>query len=374
MDNSNLRTVQTVISNPRLQHPEMRQLVAPTYTPDDRAISSVGLAVESMKDHVTDEGWQLFKALEFNGFHLEGFNCGRGFSNVPTILQVYNPKVLVLQDKREWDDASKDYREPRAKFHNVQCLRDQHSCFKLTIIKDAHQRPQYHRESADEIGCHAWITYYHPTIICHLAPYIRPQHLIRTYHTLNPLIVPEYIPIGRKECLLSGAVSGAYPIRTRLIREQRLIPEMTVLPHPGYHRRGCNTKEYIHNLSLYKVAICTSSIYGYSLRKIIEATAAGCRVITDLPIDDKLPTISDNLYHISPDTPTAKIRELVNYLCSTYDPDVQDTFSKNAVWFYDYKFQGKLLVKAIEEMRSSYNGITEPQRGETMSVRTRQHP
>ena len=42
------------------------------------------------------------------------------------------------------------------------------------------------------------------------------------------------------------------------------------LSHPGYGRSKCFTPEFLKILSIYKVAICTVSIYGYAVRKIVE--------------------------------------------------------------------------------------------------------
>jgi hypothetical protein len=109
-------------------------------------------------------------------------------------------------------------------------------------------------------------------------------------------------------------------------------------------------------LSKFKVAICTSSMYGYSLRKIIEATAAGCRVITDLPTDDYLPDIDGNLIRIHPDIEIKDLRSIIESAIETYNPKVQCEFSNRCVATYNYYTQSSALHEKITKLRKMYNG------------------
>ena len=345
-----MRNIEETIS--KLNHPAVEELPAPTYAGEKS--NGVFLAVESMREHMTDEGWQIAIACRENGYTLCGHNLEVGFTGVPTILRTTNPGVVVVQDKREWDVQRKDFREEKARFQNVQELKSRDDIFKLTILKDSHQKPLYHRESADEIGCHAWIIYYNSKIVKHLAPYVREEHLIRTYHSIDSQIVPEF-KADRDGALLSGAVSGAYPLRRRLAAMSHKIDGMNYLKHPGYHRRGSNTPDYLQILNRHKVAICTSSIYGYSLRKIIEATACGCRVLTDLPTNEVMPWIDDNLVRVSPNATMGEIRRALSDMHSKYDESRQRYFAEQAKEFYDYRYQGKLLIQSIEQLRKNYN-------------------
>jgi hypothetical protein len=115
----------------------------------------------------------------------------------------------------------------------------------------------------------------------------------------------------------------------------------------------------MEELSRYKVAICTSSIYGYALRKIIEATACGCRVITDLPSDEVLPLIDDNLVRLECNHPTEAVKEVTRLLPELYDsynPDTQLELATRAKVWYDYHPTGVRLALQIEAMRREYNG------------------
>lgn len=250
-----LRDINYVVA--RLPHPGTPELPAPEYT--GRSGRGIALAVESMKRHMTDEGWQIMQAVESQGYTLCGDRCPLDSVDVPTIIANTQPGVVIVQDKREWDVSPKDFRDKAARFNHVGVLADHSDIFKLTILKDSHQRPDYHRESAQEIGCHAWIVYYHPRIVKHVAPYVRSEHLVRTYHSLDPALVPDYTPDNRRGCLISGAVSPVYPLRSLLIRKSAMIPNCEYLRHPGYHRNGCATPGYLQMLSQFKVAICTSS-------------------------------------------------------------------------------------------------------------------
>lgn len=346
--------------------PDLPVLPAPAYV--GTLSGGVGLAVSSMRHHMTDEGWQLFDGLSRHGYTLMGHGLDVPLTNVKEICRQFLPRegsasvrpqgfedkgVVLVQDKREWDTAPHDFRDPKAKFVYVNHLKDRDDLFKLTVLKDCQQRPEYHSNSADEMGVHAWVIYYHPKIVKHLCPYVRAHHLVRTYHSIDPLVVPKYGYLGRDGCVLSGAISGAYPLRSRLVRELGLLHRTTHLKHPGYHRNGCATKDYLGTLSRFKVAICTASIYGYALRKIIEATAAGCMVLTDLPLDEVLPDIDENLVRIHPDTSTKEISNLLVTMCKGYDPSRQEWMSRKACVRYDYVYTGRILRRDIEEMRNT---------------------
>ncbi len=345
-----MRTIADIIKS--IPSPHSQRLPAPVYTNQAKG-DPVGFAVASMKDHTTDEGFQIFAALEHAGYKLVGRHFPRNETDVARALRSLDPHTVVLNDHREWDVQPRDFRDPGARFNRVDALADGRR-FVLTLLKDSHQRPDYHCLAAQEIGCHSWIVYYHPSLVCHLAPYVRPEHLVRTYHTVDARLVPPYTAVGREGCLLSGAVSGVYPLRWRLFREAERLPQTTMLHHPGYHRQGCATPEYLQTLARYQVAICTASIYGYALRKLIEATAAGCVVVTDLPTDEVLPAIDANLVRLHPDTPTREVAELLRQLYARYDPERQRFFAEQACLEYDYHAMGVRLAQDIEAKRRAY--------------------
>lgn len=359
----------------RLQPPGGGPLPAPAYAPPPDAADRprLGLAVEGMKWHTSNEGWELFAGLEAGGYRLAGHNLRtpvddpgpdgpmtlkfeQGLTDCRAALELLNPAVVVLQDKREWEGRTADrVRDPRVAFRNVAALAGRPDVFTLTVLKDAHQQPDYHAESAREIGCHAWVCYYHPRLVARLAPFVRPEHLVRTYHTVDADAVPAYAPHGRRGCLLSGALSSAYPLRQRLWHGAAQIPGCERLPHPGYHARGCCTPAYLATLSTYRVVIATASRFGYALRRLVEATACGCAVVTDLPADERLPLIDGNLHRVSPDASPQEVGRLVGRLLEGYDPARQEAYARAARRWYDYRAAGKRLAGEIEDLRQRYN-------------------
>lgn len=360
----------------RLPRPEVPPLEAPAYRgPAWETRPRVGLAVASMARHMTDEGWQLFQVLRAGGYTLAGHGIDSGYLGwrdltcARKIVEVFDPGVVVVQDKREWEGLTAGGPggfDKRERFRNVDHLSQRSDLFRLTILKDAHQQPEYHRAAAAEMGTHAWVVYYAPRIVAHLAPYVRPEHLVRTYHTVDADLVPAYSPANRWGCLLSGAVSGAYPLRRALVRDAALLPETDVLAHPGYHRNGPATPAFLRRLCRYRVAICTSSIYGYALRKVIEATACGCVVLTDLPADEVLPEIDGNLVRITPDFSPRRVAKILRTLCEEYDPERQADYARRALAFYDYRRMGARLADDIERLRRNYNtaATVAPQRAD----------
>lgn len=351
------RTVQETIN--ALRSPVIRELPAPPYRPyrnlawkEDH--KRLFLACASMEHHTADAGWQLTLSLQDQGYKLCGRDLTLDSTHVPTILDIESPQVVVLQDKREWEGHTAGQKGSPEKFYSVGVLKERDDIFKMTVLKDAQQRPEYHADSAEEIGCHAWITYYHPDIVKHVAPFVRQEHLVRNYHSIDREVVPRYEPYGRKGCLISGAVSSHYPLRKRLVRERGSLPDTFYRPHPGYGHKECDTPNYLKELAGHMVAVCTSSRYGYTLRKIIEATACGCRVITDLPVDDVLPEIDKNLVRVHPDDDTPMIRNIIRQCIDTYDPHRQEMFSQLTKSYYDWREAGRRLHKNITDMRKLY--------------------
>lgn len=356
-----MRTIADVVENLPQPREDMKPLVAPTYELRKGNVRRAALAVPTMANHMSDEGWQLMLGLKGSNYVLcsgkeaEGIDFVSG--DVRLMLSRVSPSVVVVQDKREW--FSSRLATAVETFYNVYDLRKRKDVFKVTVIKDSHHNPRFHRESAEEIGCHAWICYYHPEIVCRLAPYVRKEHLIRVYHTVNPRLVPEYKEDERRGCLISGAQQrSVYPMRWILRGHYGKLPDAHLLSHPGYHCRGSNTPDFLQVLSRFKVAVCTSSIYGYSLRKLVEATACGCRVITDLPADDPLPYIDENLERIDLEpqgTFLQRMKDLLERLYETYDPNRQARLAKVAKEYYSYHNAGMRLFEAVERARHNYH-------------------
>lgn len=334
-------------------------LKAPPYRPPHELGPRLGLAVESMKRHMTNEGWELFVGLMYARYELFGHNIPSGSDGCTDVREIVktNPSVVVIQDKREWEGLTADRsRDPKMRFTNVTALRDRTDILKVTVLKDAHSDAHLHQEAALEAGIHAWIVYYDPDKVKKLAPYVRREHLIRTYHSLDSTLVPPFGSYLRQGSLVSGALGWAYPLRTRVVQMVKTgeLPTTTWLHHPGYHRNGCDTPKYLQGLSKFKVSICTASIYQYSLRKIIESTACGCIVVTNLI--ETMPKINDNLRRVPSDISDDGLSNLIARLEDEYDSEFQQDQAKRAQAFYDYRAVGKRLADDIESLRNNYNG------------------
>lgn len=373
--NINPITVNNVIENLSISH-NKHNILSPLDKPiyDGPTIDSrvkLGLAVKSMENHTSNEGLEIFRGLESNGYTLAGHNLSINITDVNLLIKRYNPGTVVIQDRREYEGKTANSIgglrfNHDEKFTNVVALSQNSEIFKLTIIKDAHQDNGYHAHSAKEIGCNGWICYYNPLIVHHLAPYTRFDNLVRTYHSINKDMVPIFSLGNRNGCLLSGASSTAYPLRLRLIKELSQLYQTTYLPHPGYVRNKCYTPEFLKILSRFKVSICTSSMFGYMLRKIPESTACGCIVITDLPIDERVPYIDDNLVRVHPNTSTKDISILIKDLVENYDEERQRYYSELAKKHYDYREITRILVEDIEKLRLNYNATNDSRKSSTI--------
>lgn len=336
--------------------PAIEPQAPPTYRPSDPLPTRrILFGCETFERHMTDEGHQLQTGLEAAGYELWGRYFANDETDVADILRRTRPAVAIMQDKREWDAASVACFDKTITFQNIAALAEAEETFRLTIVKDAHSDPPYHAEASREIGCHAWIVYYHPDIVCHLAPWVRRQHVIRTYHTLNRRHLPSWRPAAdRRDVLVSGAATKAlYPFRSKIIARANLY-RIDTLRHPGYHARGQQTAHFLHKLSQYKVSICTASRLAYSLRKLVESTAAGCIVITDLPPDDPLPAIDGNLVRVHPDIKMPELRDLIDSLLAGYDEERQRHFASAAADYYCHLRRGRELAEGIEQMRLRY--------------------
>lgn len=336
--------------------PSIRPEPIPAYRPPALlSTRRVLFGCETFERHMTDEGHQFQTGLEAAGYELWGRYFDNDETDVGHVLHTVRPAVAIMQDKREWDANNPACFDKTISFENVSALSITDSTFRLTVVKDAHNDPEYHAAASREIGCHAWIVYYHPDIVCHLAPWVRREHVIRCYHTLNRRHLPDWVPAKqRRDCLISGAMSRElYPFRYRIMRKADRYG-IDRLHHPGYNARGAQTPRFLRTLANYKVSICTASRLGYSLRKLIESTAAGCIVITDLPPDDPLPAIDGNLVRVHPDIEMEDLRGLINRLVASYDEERQRHFAAAAVDFYCHLRRGRELAAAIEAMRASY--------------------
>jgi len=313
------------------------------------------LALKNFERHMTNEGWQMQEGLRGAGYELHG----KGYDDLRDVgrLHALLGSTVVVQDQREWDPNRAGCFDKDADFVNVGSLASRPDIFRVAVHKDVHQDQAYHRASHAAIQPHAWITYYHTDIVLLLCPWLRREHVIRTTHTVDPAKVAWTEASLRRRCLLSGSMSAYYPLRQRCrtLAQQGELGDVEVLRHPGYNDRGSQTDTYLQILSRYRAAICTASRLGFSLRKLIEATCCGARVITDLPVDDVMgPGVEQNLTRVPRDIGAAELKAVIDELNATYDEERQRRLATWATEVYDYREVGRTLAHSIETLRREW--------------------
>jgi hypothetical protein len=301
--------------------------------------------------HMTDEGEQLQSSLAHAGWILAGFGYGDGCTDVPTLIERYKPSIIFIQDSRDWLRSSPGCYNPAVEFKNWQCLKSHPEIVKAMPVKDAGTSQEFQRQFAEAIGLNAAVIYYHERSVTapQCSPWLKNYKLVRHYHTVDAEYIRTLDLTGpRKRCLVSGAVSGFYPLRQRCFQNAAALG-CDALKHPGYGNKGSATPGFLKTLAGYKVSICTASRYNFALRKIIESVACGCRVISDL--SESLPSIiSDAIFRLPPEAPFGTIQQAIYVADKTWNYELAAADSMAALNFYDYKIRGAALSRELEAL------------------------
>lgn len=319
------------------------------------------LGVESVRRHVTNEADQFQLGLREAGWTL----CGRGLDvdcvDVPKLLRDFKPRAAILQDRREWDvrpSAGKtpgNWRNPADYFQGWECLEKRPDILRLSVLKDV-QNSEWYRQLGIFAGLDGWVHYYHPDSIAGKAPWVKRDQMVRTWHTVDAEAVPPFAD-QRAGCILSGyagrSCESIYPLRCELLRRVKELPETTALEHPGYGEVGCHSTNYLNILNRYKVAICTASIYDFSLRKITEAAACGCLVVTNLV--ERLPDVLEqNLLRVGCSVRDAA--DAVRLGLLGWESVKQRVIAKSVKREYDWRVEGRRLSQAIDDFGRRVKG------------------
>ena len=307
---------------------------------------NVVLANVDYRRHMTNEGDQFQEGLRAAGWTLAGVGYD-GLSDVPEILDRYQPEQVVVHDKRDWDPKSDIAFRKDLGFERLSALQTFRG-FKAVVVKDAASSIDYQRNFYQEVGADAAIVYYHENSVRRHATWLDGKALIRTYHTLDPddyADVP--MDVARRVGLVSGAVAKCYPLRQRVVANARRLG-LAVLKHPGYGNKGSAVRTYLEQLACYKVHVATASAYGFALRKIIESVAMGCTVVTDLPAYDVLPEIDGALIRVSRDLPAEHLRQVIADAASQWHSDERMAWAMKARAFYDYRAMGARLAARLK--------------------------
>ena len=302
------------------------------------------LANIDYRAHMTNEGDQFQEGLRQAGWHLSGAGYD-GVRDVVTLLARYSPTAVVVHDKRDWDPQSKIAFRKDVGFARLDKLQSA-SCFKAVVVKDAATFREYQQAFYEEVGADAAIVYYHEDAVVRSSGWLTGKPLIRTYHSIDPVGLPEVGP--RPDlALVSGARGPCYPLRERVFTHAIQLG-VHVLKHPGYGNRGARTPGYLETLGRYRVHVATASEYGFALRKIIESVAMGCTPVTDLPASDVLPGIDAALVRVRPTIGVAELRDVINAARADWRLEERQHYATIARQEFDYRALGFRLDAAIE--------------------------
>lgn len=300
--------------------------------------------------HTTDEGNQFQLGLHADGWTL----VGRGYRDeeVDTIrlLEKYEPEMVVVHDKRDWDPANGGCFRKDVGFTRIEALAD-YPGFVTCVLKDAGSMKDYHRRFVEEINADAVICYYHPDVVRSLNGWLKAP-IIRTYHSIDASLCRRLVRRTlRNKAVVTGATSAAYPLRTRFMKFALRYPHLgiSVVGHPGYHNRGTDTPSYLNMLASYRVHVATASVYGFALRKIIESVALGCTPVTNLPAFDKLPGIDDALFRVQPNASVTDVMRAVERANAEWDYDERLSYAQKAWTYYDWPVIGRRLSGLLHE-------------------------
>ena len=289
-----------------------------------------------------------------------GGGVGLGETDTIRVLEEHCLEIAVFWPRAEWDRRwwrGGTHVGPEHCFRRVEDLARRPDVLRVAVHHDAATNIRRSRRWHAQFRPHLYLTWYHPRSVLRYTPWAQAEQIVRTYHVVDPALVPD---VGPRDgmALLSGAIGDRhYPLRTRLWRAVKNdgLKGVDLLPHPGYHGNGHATNDYLRTLSQYRVAICTASRHGFALRKIFEATAAGCRVITDLPAYDKLPEIDGNLVRIDPQIPLRDLADLIAAEADGWDLDRQRSVAEKCVARYSHLAECRRLSDELHRRWRAWN-------------------
>lgn len=316
--------------------------------------------LESFRRHMDNGRWLFQLGMEAAGYVSAGGGLpapGIDSVDVEAVVRQRNPPITIFWPRYEWSPQEWGGPEvrPEHEFRNWQYLLSRPDILRVCVLHDAASAREKQRRWHAEFQAHVYLTWYHERSVLPWNPHIRPEQLLRTYHVIDPAAAP---PVRPRDgvCLISGARNPeVYPLRTLAIdaaRRGELGPGVDVLDHPGYPQTGTRSTDYLAVLARYRVAVCTASVYGFALRKIVEATAVGCRVIANLPSCDGLPGIDENLCRIRRDTSIAELRAGIYREASRWQRRRQLLFAEIARRLYDYRAECARVAGELDQRRA----------------------
>lgn len=311
------------------------------------------------QQHGTDEGNQLQGGLALAGWLLCGYGYHEGCVDVRQILDKHKPSVVLVQAREDFDASSPGTFDKRVSFKNIDALASHPEIFKIQVVKDCPGRHDRREAWCNEIKADALLTYYHHDSVVPLSPWMEKYPLIRHRHTIDKHAVND-LPFSRnrKRCIVSGAMNReVYPLRTLAMNNAKSLG-VEVLTHIGYGCIGNRNTDYLLKLCQYKVSIACSSRFGFSLRKLTEAAAAGCMVVTDLPKYDSLPWLDDALIRLPQGANLQHLQGAIDEAERTWTPEKAESFRALAMEHYDWQTNGTELSETIIKVASQCSNPT----------------
>lgn len=309
-----------------------------------------------------DNGRWLFQCgMEQQGYVSVGADMpspGINSTDVAEVVERFQPRIVVFWPRYEWDN--REWVGPevtdRHRYRNWEVLLKHPEILRVCVLHDAGSARSQQKKWHDAFRPHCYLTWYHDDSVLPFVPHIDRSQLVRTYHIIDGDNVPA-VQTRSKTCLISGAFRpDVYPLRTRAMHAANrgeLGPGVETLQHPGYKQTGTRSNDYIHKLAEYRVALCTASAYRFALRKLFEATAAGCRVVTNLPSYDHIPGIDDNLIRVPPDISVHDLRHVIQNAAASWDLVQQQAFSDAALSYYDWRAECARISTLLNEKAHS---------------------
>jgi hypothetical protein len=319
-------------------------------------MSNLLFALESFRRHMDNGRWLFQLGMERQGYVSVGKDMpspGVDATDVEWAVKRFSPRIVIFWPRYEWD--SREWVGPEVKpehcYRNWEYLLTRPDILRVCVFHDAGSARDQQRRWHEAFKPHVYLTWYHADSVLPFAPHIQRGQLVRTYHILDSDNLPPFEQRA-KTCIVSGAYTpDVYPLRTRVFQwanEGKLGLGVEAIKHPGYKQAGTHSNEYAKTLAQYKVAVCTASAYRFALRKIVEATAAGCRVVTNLPSYDLIPGIDDNLIRVPSDIGAAELREIIQGAAATWNFNQQQAFADAAVRYYDWRVECQRVAKDLE--------------------------
>lgn len=300
------------------------------------------------------------------GFVQAGFDNPIDMTDVAAAIENTGAGIAVFWPRHYWDWSwrQRPDTDERHMLRNWWPVAEDDSIMRVAIVHDVgddRHRLDCYRRWHDMIQPHVYVVWYHPDTILEHLPEIRYGKTVRTWHVVDESECPALDAMAdRKVGCLSGAINRThYPLRCQaylMWKQQRAGECLEYIKHPGYTCLSPRSCEFMSQLAGYKVALCTASRYKRALRKIVEATCAGCRVVTDLPACDVLPEIDRNLVRVPPDISDVNLLERIVGAAKSWSFEEQATVAISCRKRYDCFYEGRRVADVLRMLKEIRDG------------------